>query len=49
MTEPSELGPFSPPPTPTGRVASRIQPVQAATLAIVAATAIALLVYFLVR
>jgi hypothetical protein len=42
--------PFAPPPTRTRRrVASRIVPVQAATIAIVVATALGLVAYFALR
>jgi len=42
--------PFSPPPNPTREtVASRIRSIHVVTVGVVAATAIALLVYFLVR
>ncbi len=43
------LAPFSPPPTPSPRGGSRILPAQFATIGIVAATAVALLVYFFLR
>jgi hypothetical protein len=42
-------GPFSPPPTPSPRGGSRVLPMQFATIGIVAATGIALIVYFFVR
>ena len=45
--EPS--APFSPPPGPTGRPGARILWAEVATIAIVAGTAIALLLYFLLR
>jgi hypothetical protein len=47
---PENPGPFSPPPAPTGRPrGARILWAEVATYAVVAATAIALLLYFLLR